>query len=366
MSQDLAAKLANLVVHYSVGVQKGETVLILGSTEAIPLINEIYRETLRAGGHPSTRIDVPGQQYIFMNEARDHQLEYEDPFALHLAQNIDVAIRIASEMNTRELTNIAPERTKKAKEAQTNIFLTFMQRGATGELKWCALPWSTSALAQEGGMSNEEFSALIYQSCLLDRPDPAAEWKKISKEQQKICDLLGSVDTLQIVSSGTDLTMSIKGRKWINCDGRMNLPDGEVFTAPVEDSVNGTVSFSYPAIADAREVEGIVLSFKDGVVEDYSARKGEEYLAQTLQIDGANRLGEIGIGTNYKHQTFVKKILFDEKMGGTIHLALGAGYPESGSQNVSAVHWDMLVDLRDDGKIFADGKLIHDKGKFLI
>jgi aminopeptidase len=366
MSLDLASKLARLVVQYSVDVQKGETVVIAGSTEAIPLMNELYREVLRAGGHPFTKIDVPGQRYIFMNEARDHQLEYENPFDLNLAQKVDVAIRVASETNTRELSNIAPERMRAAKEAQTNLLLTFMQRGATGELKWCAVPWTTSAIAQEAGMSAEEFSALVEKACMLDRPDPAAEWKKVSEEQQKICDFLGSADELRIVGEGTDLTMSTKARKWINCDGHLNLPDGEVFTAPVEDSVNGTVSFSYPAIVDAREVDGIVLTFKDGVVEEYSAAKGEEYLAQTLEIDGAKRLGEIGIGTNYGHQTFVKKILFDEKMGGTIHLALGAGYPESGSQNVSAVHWDILLDLRDGGRIFADGKLIHENGKFLI
>jgi len=366
MSQDLAARLAALVVRYSLAVQKGESVAIIGSTEAAPLINEIYRETLRAGGHPMTKIEVPGQKYMFMNEARDHQLEYENPFDLHLAQNVDAAVMIASETNTRELTSIAPDKMKKAREAQTNIMLTFMQRGATGELKWCAIPWSTAALAQEAGMSTEEFAAIIEKTCMLDNADPAAEWKRISEEQQRICDFLGNIDELRIVGRETDLTMSVKGRKWINCDGNHNLPDGEVFTAPVEDSVNGTVSFSYPAIAESREVDGIVLTFKDGEVADYSASKGEEYLAQTLKIEGANRLGEIGIGVNYGHQTFLKKILFDEKMGGTIHLALGAGYPESGSQNMSVVHWDILLDLRDGGKIYGDGKLIHENGKFLI
>ena len=366
MPRDLESKLARLVVQYSVAVEEGQTVVIAGSTEAIPLINELYRETLRAGGHPFTKIDAPGQKYIFMNEAQDHQLEYENPFDLNLAQNVDVAIRVASEMNTRELTNIDAARMRTAREAQTNLLLTFMRRGATGELKWCAVPWSTSAIAQEAGMSTEEFSALVETTCMLDRADPAAEWKKVSEEQEKICDFLGSASDLRIVADGTDLTMSTKARKWINCDGHLNLPDGEVFTAPVEDSVNGVVSFSYPGISDSREVDGIVLNFKDGLVGDFSATKGEEYLAQTLEIDGAKCLGEIGIGTNYGHQTFVKKILFDEKMGGTIHLALGAGYPESGSQNVSAVHWDILLDLRDGGQIFADGELIHENGKFLI
>ena len=215
-------------------------------------------------------------------------------------------------------------------------------------------------------MSDEEFSKLIEQSCLLDRPDPAAEWEKISKEQQKICAFLGSVEELRIVGNGTDLTMSTKDRTWINCDGHLNLPDGEVFTAPVEDSVNGTVSFSYPGIAESREVEGIVLNFKDGVVEDYSAKKGEEYLAQTLEIDGANRLGEIGIGTNYEHQTFVKKILFDEKMGGTVHMALGQSYFQTGGKNVSDIHWDLLANMRDGGEIFADGERIYKDGEFVF
>jgi aminopeptidase len=210
-------------------------------------------------------------------------------------------------------------------------------------------------------MSIEAFGRLIEKSCLLDRPDPALEWQQMADEQQALCAYLDTVDELHIESRGTDLTLSVKDRTWISCHGKSDLPDGEVFTGPIEDSVNGTVAFTYPA----RRVDGIVLTFKDGVVVDHAAERGEEHLEQMLQIEGGNRLGEIGIGTNYDHQTHVNHILFDEKMGGTVHLALGGGFPESGSKNVSGLHWDMLLDMRPEGRMYADGKLIYEKGRFL-
>jgi len=363
MFGDLAVKLAQLLVHHTVGVQKGETVLLWGSTEAIPLLNALYRETLRVGAHPVTKIDVPGQRYIFFQEAQDHQLAFENPYDLHAIETVDVLLKVLSDTNLCELHNVPPEKLKQQTEADASFWTTFRQRAATNELKWSYFPWVTTALAQASKMSNAEFADLIEKSCFLDQPNPAAEWARMSEEQQVLCDKLDKVSELRIVSAGTDLTMSVQGRKWINCAGREQLPDGEVYTGPVEDSVNGTVAFSYPS---RQKVEGLVLTFVDGVVVDHAADKGADYVAQRLSIAGANRLGEVAIGANYGLQSPVSHILFDEKIGGTVHLALGAGYPDTGSKNRSAEHWDLLVEMRQEGQIYADGKLIYEKGKFLF
>jgi aminopeptidase len=362
MILDLASRLAKLVVNYSTHIQANDSVFIEGTTEAIPLINEIYREVLRAGGHPLTRVIPPGQQYIFMSEAQDHQIEYQNPFDLHMIQQIDAFIRIYSDINISELNTISPEKTRKAKAAEAGVMKVFFERASSGSLKWCVIPWATNAKAQKAMMSTEEFSGIIEKACFLDQLDPAAEWKKLELENQKIVDYLNTVSELHILAPGTDLTMSVKGRRWINCCGANDLPDGEVFTGPLEDSVNGVITFSYPA----RRAEGIRLTFQHGKVVEFSAQKGQEYMAEMLKIAGADRLGEIGIGTNFAHTHYVGEILCDEKMGGSIHLALGASYPESGGVNESSLHWDILTDMVQGGKMLADGKLFYQDGKFLI
>ena len=362
------SKQAKLCVNYCVEVQKGQSVLIQGSAETIPLINEIYREVLRAGGHPTTNIMVPGQEYIFYKEAQDFQLDYSNPFDLYYIKNFDVAIRIRGLTNTRELSNIDPEKIQRAQIAQMEFWKTFFERQGTGELKWIVMPYPTIGMAQEASMSLEEFADLIEKTCLLDKDDPIAEWQAVSRKQQKFCDFLEKVDEIHIIGkgTGTDITLSVKGRKWENCDGKKNLPDGEVFTGPVEDSINGTITFSFPGIYQSREIEDIILTFEKGKVVEAKAKKGQELLEKILKIPGARRIGELAFATNYNMERFVKNMLFDEKIGGTIHMALGNGWPETGSKNRSAIHWDCLCDMREEGQIFADGKLIYEKGKFLI
>ncbi len=363
MYENLAVKMAQLLVNHMVGIKKGETVMLWGSTEAVPLINALYREALRAGAHPVTKIDVPGQRHIFFREAQEHQLTFEDPYDLHMMETVDVLLKVLSDTNLHELHNVPPEKLTQQAEAEASFWTTFRRRAATEEMRWSYFPWPTTALAQASKMSNAEFAELIEKSCFLDQPDPAAEWERMSAKQQILCDKLDKVSELRIVSEGTDLTMSVKGRKWINCNGRTQLPDGELYTGPVEDSVNGTVAFSY---LSRQRVEGLVLTFVDGVVVEHTAVKGADYVAQRLSMAGADRLGEVAIGTNYGLQSPVSHILFDEKIGGTVHLALGAGYPETGSKNRSAEHWDLLVEMRQEGQIYADGDLIYEKGKFLF
>ncbi|MDH5754859.1 MAG: aminopeptidase, partial [Candidatus Bathyarchaeota archaeon] len=228
------------------------------------------------------------------------------------------------------------------------------------------LPYPINAQAQEASMSLAEYEDFVYISCLVDKEDSISEWKKIHKQQEKICEFLNQVSEIRIVGEDTDLTFNVKGRKWINCSGKENMPDGEVFTGPIENSANGAIRFTFPGIVAGREVEDITITFRDGKVVKASAAKGDELLQQLLKIDGADRIGEAAIGTNYGITRFTKNMLFDEKMGGTIHIALGASIPESGGLNKSAIHWDILKDMKKDGEIYADRKLFYKNGKFLI
>jgi len=365
MADPRIGKLAKLCVHYSVEVEPEEKVIIQGSELAFPLINEIYKECFLSDAYPLIipNLDV---QYTFFKYAREHQLKFVSPFEKFVAENIDVSIGVWCQPNPKGLTNIDPEKIRIYRASRRELMEIFMKRTAEGKLKWTGLPYPINAQAQEAAMSLEEYEDFVYSSCLVDKVDPIAEWKKIHQQQEKICEFLNQASEIHVVGEDTELTYNMKGRKWINCSGEKNMPDGEVFTGPIEDSANGTVRFTFPGIFSGREVEDITLTFKDGRVVKASATKGDELLQQLLKIEGADRIGEAAIGTNYAITKFTKNMLFDEKMGGTIHMALGASIPESGGLNKSAIHWDILKDMKKDGEIYADGKLFYKNGKFLI
>jgi aminopeptidase len=357
-------KLAKLFVSYSVNVQPKEKVLIQGSDLAFPLINELYRECLLADAYPQiiANLDV---QYTFYQTAKEHQLLYVSPFERFLMENIDVSIAIFCEPNPKRLTTVDPEKIRIRQAARSDLVETMFRREAEGKYRWGGLPYPVNAEAQEAEMALPEYEDFVYTSCLVDRDDPIAEWKKVRSEQEKLCDFLNKTNMIRVVGEDTDLTYSVKGRKWINCCGNKNMPDGEVFTAPVEDSVNGTIRFTFPGLFYGKEIEDINLSFNSGRVVKASAAKGNDLLQQLLKIEGADRLGEAAIGTNYGITRFTKNMLFDEKMGGTIHMALGLNpIPETGGLNKSALHWDILKDMKN-GEIYADDKLIYKDGKFV-
>ena len=358
-------KLAKLCVHYSIDVKTEEKVLIQGSELAFPLINEIYKECLLSDAYPLIvpNLDV---EYTFFKHAKEHQLRFVSPFEKFIVENMDVSIGIWCQPNPKRLTNIDPSKIKMHRASRRELTEIFMKRTAEGKLRWTGFPYPINAQAQEASMSLAEYEDFVYSSCLVDREDPIAEWKKIHKQQEKICEFLNQVSEIRIVGEDTDLTFNVKGRKWVNCSGEKNMPDGEAFTGPIENSANGTVRFTFPGIFSGREVEDITITFKDGKVVKASAAKGDELLQQLLKIDGADRIGEASIGTNYGITRFTKNMLFDEKMGGTIHIALGASIPESGGLNKSAIHWDILKDMKKDGEIYADSKLFYKNGKFLI
>jgi aminopeptidase len=242
-----------------------------------------------------------------------------------------------------------------------------MERSAAGECRWVGTLFPTDAYAQDAEMSTPEFAAFVFSACKLGADDPAAAWRRQGAEQQRLVDWLSDKSEVHLKGPDTDLRLATGGRTWINCDGTNNFPDGEVFTGPVEDATEGHIRFSYPVVVDGREIHDVRLRFESGKVVDATASRGEPYLHETLDADpGARRLGELAFGTNFAITRFTKNILFDEKIGGTVHMALGAGYPESGSVNESAIHWDLIRDLREGGLVEVDGEPFLRDGRFLV
>ncbi|MBA3044988.1 MAG: aminopeptidase [Euryarchaeota archaeon] len=366
MADPRIEKLAKLTVNYSVNVKKGDSVLIHAPILSEPLALEMYREVLLAGGHPIMTPIFERTSEIYFELAKDHHLDHCSPYKKFLYKNIDCLISIMADENTRSLANADTKKIARSQAANREIFDIYMERSAKGELKWCGLPYPTSALAQEGSMSLSEYEKFVYSACLVDRKDPIAEWKKVSKSQEAMVKYLNKVSKLEFYGEDTDLKMSVKGRKWINCDGKFNMPDGEVFSAPVENSVEGQIRFTFPGIYIGKEVEDITLNFKKGKIVKAGAEKGNDLLQSLIGIDdGAKRLGEVAIGTNYGIKKFTKNILFDEKLGGTIHMAIGSAYPECKAKNKSAIHWDMIKDMERGGEIIADGETVYKNGKWL-
>ena len=360
-------KLADVLVNYSVAVKPGQLVRLSGPPVATPLVVELYRATLAAGGHPMVRMSPEELGEIFIKHATDEQLAYVSPVTAFEYEKIDASIGIWAEENTRAMTNADPKRMGMASAARRPLSQTFMKRAADGQLKWSGTQYPTQASAQDAEMSLAEYEDFVFGAGLLNEPDPVAAWKAVSERQQRLADLLnGKSDYRVTAANGTDLRMSVANRRWINCDGHENFPDGEVFTGPVLDSVNGQVNFSFPAVYHGREVQDVRLTFKDGKVVDATAGKGEDYLHAMLDTDKGSRfLGECAIGTNYGITRYTRNTLFDEKIGGTVHFALGAGYPETGNDNESGLHWDMVVDLRPGGRITIDGQTVSEDGRFV-
>ena len=367
MADPRTEAVARILVDYSVNIQPGQFVGIEGTPEGAPLVLAVYQRVLERGGHPWIRLSLDEAAEIFYKVASDEQLDYVPQVAHNLIEDMDAQIGIWTTINTKALTNVDPAKQARAAAARRPLSERFLERAAKKELKWTGTVYPTHAFAQDAEMSLREFEDFVYGAALAHEPDPIAAWKGVSKEQQKLIDWLQGKDQVRLVGPDTDLTLSIKGRSWVNCDGHENFPDGEIFTGPVEDSVNGHVRFTYPACRGGREVEDVRIWFENGKAVKATAAKNEEYLTAMLDTDeGARFLGEFAFGTNQGVQRFTKNILFDEKIGGTVHMALGTGYPETGSQNRSAIHWDMICDLRQGGEVLVDGELFAKDGKFTI
>jgi aminopeptidase len=356
-------KLAQLMVHYSLAIQPGQQMVIRTHPFAEELTLAAYEEAIKAGAFVTILVETPGMEEIFYKYATDAQLDYVSPIRKLTIENFDAFLSIWSEHNTHSLSGIDPSRLARSSRAGAPLMKVHSQRAAKKELRWCLTAYPTHAMAQDADMSLADYREFVYGAGMLNEDDPIAYWKKIGLEQQKMTDWLRGRSQVQLKGSNVDLRMSIKDRLFIPCDGKVNFPDGEIFTGPVEDSVEGWVRFKYPAIQKGQEVTDIQLWFEKGRVVKEKAGKNQEFLTAQLNTDtGARSLGEFGIGTNYGITRFTKNMLFDEKMGGTIHLAAGAGYPETGSKNESGIHWDMLCDM-NDAAIHVDGELFYKNGK---
>jgi aminopeptidase len=369
MPDPRVTNLARLLVRYSTQVKPGDKVCIRDAPLeplATPLIQEIYREVLRAGGHPIVYANIEGLRRLFLEEANEEQLRTVDPIQKMFFEEFDVEFRIRCESNTRDLSGVDPERMKTWTQAYGDVTRTFGRRSAAGEYRWVLTVFPTQAAAQDAEMSLTEFEDFVYASAFADTQDPNAEWTNYQTRQERLVHWLAGRKRVELKGPHIDLSLSIEGRSFVSCHGKVNMPDGEIFTSPVEDSVNGWVRFTYPAIYLQREVQNVELHFEQGRVVKADASKGLDYLEQMLETDaGARHLGELGIGTNPKITRFTRNMLFDEKLAGTIHLALGMGFGAAGGKNESAIHWDMLCDMHQ-GQILVDGGEFYQSGDFRI
>ena len=360
-------KLADLIVNYSLAVKPLEKVWIYGGTVGEPLLNSLYQKVLQAGGLPYMTPELPRTKGLLFKYGSEDQLKYvPDPLKM-LYETTDCMIHVLADENTRELNGVHPEKMVLSSQARREVMKTYLDRSARGDLRWALTLFPTNAYAQDADMSLDDYADFVYNACMPDQADPIGYWRNVSARQDRIINWLKGKQKVHVIGRDTDLRLSIAGRDFINCDCKLNIPDGEIFCGPVEDSAEGHVTFSYPAIFNGREVTGVHLEFEKGRVVRASAKKNEEFLLKTLDTDeGSRGLGEFAIGTNEGIQKFTGQILFDEKIGGSFHMALGAGYPESGSSAKSAIHWDMICDLRDGGQIWVDDQLLYENGRFVI
>ena len=360
-------KLADTLVNYCTSVGAGDWVYIEGHVIALPLVEAVTAHVLRAGGNPTVNLTADGLSATHFDYATEDQLRWLSPFEEAVAAHADARIMIRAAENTRNLSHVDPQRQQVWQNARRDIRRRIMARSAAGEHRWVGTQYPCAAYAQEADMSLAEYEDFVYAATYADQPDPVACWQEVHDTQQRLIDWLAGKDEVVVRGPHVDLRLSIAGRTFINSDGKRNMPSGEIFTGPVEDSVNGWVRFSYPAIRQGREVSGVEFEFKDGKVVAARAEKNEAYLLSQLDSDpGARYLGEFAVGTNYQIQRFTKSILFDEKIGGTMHMAVGAGYPETGSRNDSSVHWDFICDMRNDSEILVDGQRFYKNGQFQI
>lgn len=352
-------KLAGILVRYSIGAKSGEKISVSSTTLAEPLVAAIHDELLGCGAWPFVQLTPQDALRSFLTHGKDHHFDESHPIQKAVAQAVDGSIRIEASNNTRALSDVDPKRQARMAISSKPVREVLLKK------KWVLTLFPTEAHAQDAGMSLSAFEDFVYAATFADRKDPVACWKKIAAQQAKLIAKLKGAKTVRIVGPETDLTMSIKGRTFINSCGHHNMPCGELFTGPVEDSAEGHIRYDFPVFHAGREISGIRLVFRKGLVVEASAEKNEKFLLSQLDMDpGARRLGELGIGTNFGIDRFIGNILFDEKIGGTIHLALGASYPETGGRNVSALHWDMIKDLRKGGALYIDGKMVQSNGKF--
>jgi aminopeptidase len=365
-------KFAHILVEHSARIQPGDRVLIEGTTAAEPLVRELYVKILEKGGNPVPLVSLPdmfypGHEDLLVSYGNESQLDYLLPLHTLAYEQFESRIRIHSATNTRSQSGLDATRVQRRSQAVKSLTETQMRRGAEGSLKWVTTLYPTDAYAQDAGMTFQQYEDFVFNSVHANEAEPIKFWKGVEKKQQSAADFMKGKDLVTLRGPNVDLRLSVKDRIFMNSFGQYNMPDGEIYTGPVEDSVNGWVKFTYPAIYLGVVAEGVELTFKDGKVTQAKADKNQDFLLKMLDSDaGCRYLGEFAIGTNFEINRFTGQILFDEKIGGSFHMALGAGYPETGSKNKGAIHWDMICDMRTDSEIRVDGELFYKDGGFVF
>lgn len=355
------AKFADLLAGYCLDVQPDQQVLVRSTTLAAPLLLELQRAILERDAWCFLRVELPGEAAAFYRHARDHQLDNYPPLAFEEAKRIQATVGIQAPDDTRALASIDPELMTRAARGRRDVREQMLKK------RWCSTLWPTPANAALAGMELREFAKFVAGALFLDRPDPVGGWTELRQFQAALIERLSRTRTIRIEADGTDITLDVSKRVWVNSDGKRNMPSGEVFTGPHERSANGRIRFTIPSSPSGVDVRDVELEFRDGAVVKATASHGDEYLQRALSTDdGARYLGELGIGTNYGITQPIGAILFDEKLGGTVHLALGRSYPETKGTNISALHWDLICDLRPGGRILADGVPIQENGHFTL
>src|SRR5712691_6460866 len=364
MSDPRLARLGELIVGYSLELQEGHVFRIDVAPVAAPLALELYRAALEVGAHPYAGVELERLPEILLKEGSEEQIDFISTVATAEVELVDAIATVWAESNTRALTRVSPERHQRLIAASRRLSRRRWERIDAGELRWCGLPFPTAAYAQDAEMSLDEYEHFVYRACHVEQgEDPVAHWRGVRAELSRRAESLQAARELRIVGPDTDLRLGLEGRRWTSADGRHNMPDGEVYTSPVETATEGEIRFSFPALYRGREVAGIRLRFEGGSVVEAEAAQGGDFLDALLDLDdGARRLGEVAFGLNYEIDRFTNNTLFDEKIGGTMHVALGSAFEDLGGRNQSALHWDLVCDLREDGEVFADGELVWHAG----
>lgn len=360
-------KLARVLVHYSLQLKKGQLLKLQGESVAMPLLQAAFEEAVAVGAHPYIEIICPDASEAMLKHGSKEQLSYVSPMRMLEVKKVDALLVAWGSQNTMYLSGVDPKRQSMQRKARSNVVKTLFKRIADQSLHWVGTQYPTQADAQKAEMSLWDYEEFVYRAGNLHLADPVKHWKQVEKEQSRLVKILNRVDRLHIRGSDVDLRLRVKGRKWISCHGTENFPDGEIFSSPLENSVEGMIKFTYPAEYDGRSAENVRLEFKAGRVVAETASRNLDFVRAMLNTDkGARGVGEIAVGTNYEIKRATGNTLFDEKIGGTCHLAVGASILESGGKNHSAIHWDMVCDLKKDGEILADGRVIYRKGAFTI
>jgi aminopeptidase len=359
-------RLADLVVGYSLGLGEGDILRIDGFDVAAPLALATYRAALRVGAQPYANLQPTGLNELLVGEGSDEQLAFISPTQWQEIETLDAILTIWSEQNTRSFSGMDEHRHGMLIATHRKLANRRWERISAGELRWCGTLHPTNAHAQDAGMSLDEYERFYFAACHTDEDAPEDYWASVSRALTARAEELATVRELRILGPDTDLKVAVGGRTWLAADGKLNLPDGEVFTSPVETETEGEIRFTFPGVFLGREVEDVRLRFEGGRVVDAEAAQGEKYLRELLDLDeGARTVGELAFGLNYEIDRFTRNILLDEKIGGTMHVALGAGFAQAGGSNTSALHWDLICDLREDGEVYADGELVWKAGAFL-